>query len=210
MSSKTRKRRKSINRKSIRNHINKIFNGVVGSGLDQEEYDPKYATTYGELTVEGIEKLVQEYQKEKPIESYPSERRVFYDLGSGTGKIVMMIAALVPALQSYGIELVKHRHEKAVYASQQSKKNRNVHFIHGSMFDHSIRNAGWIFISNLCFSESINEDMARKIEEEVQADTLIACSVELPLQNPNAFEHRLFTLPMTWEKESSVHLYRKI
>lgn len=52
--------------------------------------------------------------------------------------------------------------------------------------------------------------MAHKIEKEVQEGTLVACSVELPLQDPAAFEHTDFHLPMTWDNRSSVHLYRKL
>ena len=211
MSSKTKKRRKANFRKSIRNRINKIFHGVKGNGLDDEEYDSKYALTYGELTLEGVEDLVKEYQKVKKIETYASDRQVFYDLGSGTGKIVLMVAALVPSLKSYGIELVKHRHEKALRALEQSDTNtkNNVTFLHGSFLDHPICNAGWIFISNLCFSKEINKEIAEKIEREVQTDTLIASSRDLPV-DPNKFENINFFLPMSWEKRSSAHLYRKL
>lgn len=209
MSAKSKKRRKVKHRKSIRNHINKIFEGIKGNGLDDKEYDPKFATTYGELTLEGIEGLVKEYKKVKKIETYPTERQVFYDLGSGTGKIVMMVAALLPSLKAYGIELVKHRHEKALTALEQTNSKNNITFLHGSFLDYDIRDAGWIFISNLCFSNDMNKEIAEKIEKEVQKDTLIACSRHLPL-DPNHFEDIKFVLAMTWEKKSSAHLYRKL
>jgi hypothetical protein len=192
---------------TTRKKIKKIYKGLNGYGLESS-YDPKYATTYGEITLKGIERLIEIFQKED-INS-PKEPKVFYDLGSGIGKFVTMVAELIPTMKSKGIELVKERHEKAMKVYHLLKKSvqSRIEFICGSMFDYSIKDASWIFISNLCFSDQLNKQLSEKIEQEVKKGTVIACSVELPFHS--AFHRKEYHVPMTWEKSSSIYVYRKL
>lgn len=189
---------------ATRKKIKKIYKGLNGYGLDSS-YDPKYATTYGEITLKGIEQLIDIFQKE-----YIDSPKVFYDLGSGIGKFVTMVAELMPNMKSKGIELVKERHDTAmkVYHTLKDSVQSRVEFICGSMFDYSIKDASWIFISNLCFSDQLNTQLAKKIEHEVKKGTVIACSVELPFHS--AFHRKEYHVPMTWEKSSSIYVYRKL
>jgi len=191
-----------------RKKIKKLYKGLNGYGVNGS-YDSKYATTYGEITLKGIEHLVDIYQKEYKVLS--DSPKVFYDLGSGIGKFVTMVAELIPTIQSKGIELVKERHETAmkVYHTLKDSVQARIEFICGSMFDYSIKDASWIFISNLCFSDQINKKLSKKIEKEVQVNTLIACSVELPF-NLSKFSMKIYKIPMTWEKSSDVYFYRKL
>ena len=195
--------KKNVTRKKIK----KIYKGLNGYGLESS-YDPKYATTYGEITLKGIERLIEIYQKEDT--DSPKLQKVFYDLGSGIGKFVTMVAELMPNIKSKGIELVKERHDKAMKVYHVLKKSvqSRIEFICGSMFDYSIKDASWVFISNLCFSDQLNKQLAKKIEQEVKKDTLIACSVELPFHS--AFHRKEYHIPMTWERSSSIYVYRKL
>lgn len=205
MIKKTRMRSQAI-RNATRKQIKRIYKGMDGYGGD-ETYDGIYPTTYGEITLKGIEQLIQIFQKNQPIQSYPEKQQVFYDLGSGIGKIVMMVASLVPGIKSKGIELVKERHEKAMiaYHALKNKSKANIELICGSFFNHNI-NAAWIFISNLCFPDEINKKLTTYLEKQLQPNTLIACSVELPTNRFTLIQ--TYSIPMTWEKQSSVYLYR--
>jgi hypothetical protein len=205
MIKKTRMRSQAI-RNATRKQIKRIYKGMDGYGGD-EAYDGTYPTTYGEITLKGIEQLIQIFQKNQPIQSYPEKQQVFYDLGSGIGKIVMMVASLVPGIKSKGIELVKERHEKAMvaYHALKNKSKANIELICGSFFNHNI-NAAWIFISNLCFPDEINKKLTTYLEKQLQPNTLIACSVELPTNRFTLIQ--TYSIPMTWEKQSSVYLYR--
>jgi len=204
----TTRRVKHHYRTGTRKHVQHIYKGIDGFGNDIE--DSKYATCYGEITLGGMERLTSIFQKLQPILSYPVERRVFYDLGSGVGKNVIMIASLIQAIKSKGIELVKERHEKAMkaYHTLNKKVQSRVELIYGSFFDHSIHNSAWMFISNLCFSQEINKKLEEKLEKDVQSNTLIACSVELVLNDTFELLGK-FIIPMTWEKKSIVVIYRK-
>jgi hypothetical protein len=200
------------NHKLIRESIQAAYRGIEGYGGD-DDYKEKYDTTYGEITLAGIEKLIHVYRKTYPISKYPSGQRTFYDLGSGIGKNVMMVAGLVPELHAKGIEIVKDRHDKAmsVYHKYKSPSKARITFINGSLYDYSIDDAAWIFISNLCFSQDMNNKLVSKIEKEAQPNTLIACSVQLPCKNTSNIHFlQNVIIPMTWNSDSAVYLYKKL
>ena len=200
---------KSAFRNATRKQIKRIYKGM--NGYADDEIHEKYVTTYGEMTLKGIEQLVTLFEKTQPIQTYPNNQQTFYDLGSGLGKNVMMVASLVPGIKSKGIELVKERHNKAMvaYNALKHKSKENIEFICGSFFDYNISDAAWIFISNLCFTDEINKKLTEQLEKQVQQNTLIACSVELPVNDAFTLIYT-GSIPMTWEKKSALYLYRKV
>ena len=199
-------------RATTRKNIHKMFNNLSGYNVSKEGIDSKYCLTYGEVTVEGVEKLVDILTELRNITSYPVERRTFYDLGSGIGKNVIMVAHLVPQIISKGLEIVPDRHKQALIAYNKIKdaniKNR-IEFTCGSLFDKNLSDAAWVFISNLCFSEKLNTDLTIKLQNELQTNALIVCSKELPFQ-PMFRKLNKFQVPMTWNNLSEVFVYEKI
>ena len=168
-----------------------------------------FSTVYGEVTREGIEKLIKIFNRIQPILKYPRERRTFYDLGSGFGKNVIVAAELIPSIKSKGIELVKERHDGAIdaYNKLSPLLQSQINFTNGSMFDYDISDAAWIFISNLCFSNDINVELALKIEKETKPNTIVACSKPLTLHSFTTLPS--VTIPMTWNSNSELHFYKK-
>ena len=191
--------------------IDNLYTNMSGSAADTSGYDPKYALTYGEITQKGIEKLVTIFNNKRDISTYPSDRRVFYDLGSGIGKNVIVVAISVPSITSKGIELVKDRHTMAMtaYGSLSPSLQERIQFTNGSLFDYTISDAAWIFISNLCFTPELNKELNQKLIKEAQINTLIACSK--PLELDDSF-HRFSNIhiPMTWSDDSELYFYVKL
>jgi len=182
-----------------RKAVRQIYKGVDGYTDKLKGYDKKFALTYGEITLGGIQKLIDIYKSIKPISSYPSDQRVFYDLGSGIGKNVIMVASM-ENMMSKGVELVEYRHNIAMEAWNKTKKSvqSRVEFINKSFLDIPLHNAAWIFISNLCMSEQINKELADKLEKDLQKNTLIASSKPLPFSDKFKFVRKCH-IPMTWD-----------
>ena len=206
----TLKQKRHILRGYTHKNIKNIYGTMEGYGVNLEGYSKKFPTTYGEITVDGLKLLARAYHDIHPITTYPSSQQVFYDLGSGIGKNVIMMASLVPTIHSTGIELVKDRHDMAMLAYQKitDKKIKSRISLHcGSLLDYPLSDAAWIFVSNLCFPPKLNKLLATKLAKEVHATTLIACS--------NALDHASFHLlktvkiPMTWDENSNVYIYEK-
>jgi len=209
---KFKKVKPKIHKKATtRKNVTKIYRGVDGYTSELSNYDPKFAYTYGEMRLSGIQKLIDLYKSIYPISSYPSDRRVFYDLGSGIGKNVIMVASMEPHILSKGIELVEYRHNIAMDAWNKVQKSvqSRVEFMNKSFLDVSLNNAAWIFISNMCFSEQVNKELAEKLEKELQKNTLIASSK--PFVFSNKFELvKTISIPMTWDASSETLIYRKL
>lgn len=85
---------------------------AVGKEVIGREADP--ALTYGECTPEAVMDILT-VTGAKPGE-------IFYDLGSGTGKMVVYAAFLVPFKKSVGIELLPELHEAAQMVGERYRK----------------------------------------------------------------------------------------
>ena len=74
---------------------------------DKKKFEEKgYAITYGELTLDGLKIIMNKVDSKKD--------KVFVDLGSGNGNIVINAIKEHPNLyKSIGIEFSKSRHETA-------------------------------------------------------------------------------------------------
>jgi hypothetical protein len=206
----TSKFRVKIKLKKTRKQIHKLYQNKSGYMNNLEKYKDHHVT-YGEVTQEGIEKLIDAYNKQ-PITSYDKNRRTFYDLGSGIGKNVIVVALLVPEIKSRGIEIVQERHDMAIHSYKQIKSlslRDRIDFVCGSFMDAKLDDAAWIYLSNLCFSEKLNEQISEKIHKEVGINTMIACSKELKLPKKDYSVERL-NIPMTWDNNSMTYLYKKL
>jgi SAM-dependent methyltransferase len=130
--------------------------------------------TYGEVTTLGVRQLAQEMgistrqhnnQSQSESESQ-SESVIFYDLGSGVGRLVAQMYLDHPTIivKAVGVELSQERHEIAVEAlsristsifENDDVKNHSIEFANADALDYDIADATHIFISSLCFPRSV-------------------------------------------------------
>lgn len=187
--------------------INGFSTSIVGTNKN---------TTYGEISISGIQALTDAFKRFAPLSSFDKTLRNFIDLGSGTGKAVIGVAMLNPDIQSNGIEIVNERHEMALSARKRihttSLANR-IHFRNGNFLEppYVFKSACWIFISNLSFSNDLQMALSRRLEADCPAKAVIICSSELPL-NSGHFEciDRGIVIPMSWSVTSTCYVYRRI
>ena len=172
-------------------------------------------TTYGEISMSGIQALTDTFKRFAPLNMFDKTLRNFIDLGSGTGKAVIGVAMLVPEIQSNGIEMVNERHELAMSARKRiqttSLANR-VHFRNGNFLEHPhlFKNACWIFISNLSFSDDLQTSLAKRLESDCAAKSVVICSRELPLGAQFECIDRGIIIPMSWSITSTCYVYRRL
>eukprot|EP00747_Dinoflagellata_sp_TGD_P184268 gnl/TRDRNA2_/TRDRNA2_39739_c0_seq1.p1 gnl/TRDRNA2_/TRDRNA2_39739_c0~~gnl/TRDRNA2_/TRDRNA2_39739_c0_seq1.p1 ORF type:complete len:333 (-),score=62.65 gnl/TRDRNA2_/TRDRNA2_39739_c0_seq1:57-1055(-) len=135
--------------------------------------------TYGELTIDGIAALVADAKArlEKPI-------RNFLDLGSGTGKVVLVAAALCPEMsRATGIEASEQRHEMAEHllqdlASGNARHQRlrdQVLLVHGDARSAValIASADVVWVSNTCFPDWLDNEIGAMIDRYACEGTLV-------------------------------------
>lgn len=150
-----------------------LFGTVAGYSLSSagksrigREGDP--ALTYGECTPEAVEHILQ------VVDAQPGE--VFYDLGSGTGKMVVYAAFFVPLKKSVGIELLPELHEAAQDAGcrydqdvrphlADDRRHTELDFRIGDIFDADLSD-GDIIVSHCCtcFDDALMQKLSDRLE----------------------------------------------
>ncbi len=139
---------------------------AAGKAMIGREADP--ALTYGECTPESVEHLLS------ITDAKPGE--VFYDLGSGTGKMVVYAAFLVPLKKSVGVELLPELHDAAKmvgdrYISEiqpqleDMRRETALCYQLGDIFDTDLSDAD-IVVSHCCtcFDDALMQKLSDKLE----------------------------------------------
>jgi SAM-dependent methyltransferase len=98
--------------------------------------------TYGEVTEKGVSQLIEYFS-----EYFDNPDGVFYDLGSGKGRLCIQVAKETNISKVVGIELHKERHLQAEELLKKSDVN-NVSFIEGDFLAYDLSDATIIFASN--------------------------------------------------------------
>ena len=192
--------------------ILEVYNGLSGSNTSGIGFS-NYKTTYGEVTEQGIHTLSDKIKQYCPV---PRCGNTFYDLGSGIGKVNMGVAILHPEIRSVGIEIVPERVRLAMSCLEKIKQKqiRNRILFHCGDFlspDLNFKNAFCIFLSNMCFTEETNQQIAEKIVREAPAGCIIICSRELPVLPARlARLESNCNVSMSWSASSTCYIYRQV
>lgn len=177
------------------NYAEVLFNHLYGniSGYDVSNAARKAAVgvdtealLYGELPFSTWREIVEIAK--------PKSDGVFFDLGSGTGRVVMSSYLLCDFKKCIGVELLKGLHEKAVLVegvfseAMKSKilnhvAERELKFLCQDIFETDLKEADFIFM-NHPFKGGANFDLLEnKILSEVRPGTKIVTTIR-SLQNP--------------------------
>ena len=193
--------------------LDKLFEGISGFGGMGVE---GFATTYGEVTPAGIQMMSDVFKKVTPITSFGSHQRVFYDLGCGVGKIVVGMAILHPELKCRGIEIVPERIRQAAVATGRitvKSLATRIKFQNGSFLapEVHLRDAAYIFVSNLCLTAESQQQLGEKMERECSAGCVVVASKEFPFRADGPFRLvEMAAVPMSWSADSKARVYRRI
>tara|TARA_Y100000991_G_C21929498_1_gene330183 strand:+ start:112 stop:705 length:594 start_codon:yes stop_codon:yes gene_type:complete len=139
----------------IINYINSLYENT---GNINGIYHKKYDTVYGELCLSEIDKICKEINL--------NQHDIFYDLGSGSGKIVCYFA-LAKNIPSIGIEIIDKRHNVANLI-QSRINNPYVNFLKGDIFDYNFNNGTIFYAYNLTWGHEINQKVINKIKNEAK------------------------------------------
>lgn len=167
------------------------------------------AHTYGEVTPEGFHQILKEVGQSEGV---------FYDLGSGTGKAVILASLFGDFSKLVGIEIIEDlyktakgvldRFDKTVRPIFPPDKNKfTVDFIHANFFDVDISDANLIFTHSTCFYDEIMNQLERKFVSLRKGTKII--TVTKSLVSPFFRLLKSNEFPMTWGK-ATVNIYEKV
>jgi SAM-dependent methyltransferase len=160
--------------------------------------------TYGEITPTGVNKLFDLLHVDVDD--------TFYDLGSGTGKVVLQAFLTTPCRKAAGIELSETRHATATKAKSIVLKmltretDTRLHFQQGDASLVPIDDATIVFMCSLCFPDEVMRKLAWHIASVAQPGTIVL-SLKPFEDNPGLSLFGYIPLPMTWTERFEMLAY---
>ncbi len=117
-------------------------------------------TTYGELKKIGVDSLYNFMKTKINI----NEKSVFYDIGSGNGKIVLHLSLISNFGKFVGVELDKVRYLYSKYIKTQINPDDKVKFINDDIRNVDFSDATFVFVNDLLFDESDVEYIVNQLK----------------------------------------------
>jgi len=144
-----------------------------------------------------------------------SRHDIFYDLGSGVGKLVLQVYLTTPVKRSVGIELSKTRYNIAESCRKQTTLDdhtitgRDLIFLNQNINATNFSDATVCFISGLAFPSPLVQSIMSRLSALEHNVKVISV---LPLPEHKQFKLvKTYQLPMSWSSESvDVCLYTVI
>ena len=198
-----------INPLYVQTLFNHLFSNVDGYHIAGRAQGAtpgsREALLYGEIPFKTWQKIV--------ARSKPKSDAVFFDLGSGTGRVVFQSHLLFDFKKSIGVELLDGLHNKASELEKDFQKaiqpqishllgERKLEFIHGNILHTDLHEADFILLPHPFKKEEdfllLEEKFLRELKPKTKIVTLIR-----DLRNP-AFKYLGFeTYEFSWGKSSA-------
>ena len=103
------------------------------------------------------------------IKKQTTNNKVFYDLGSGSGRVCLSIAREFPSLKVKGIEIFKPVYLLSKLKNQLSKR-QNLELANHDLFKTSLNDADFIFVF---LTKSFLKELTDKVKNEAKAGCLV-------------------------------------
>lgn len=192
---------------SLISEIYKNLNAFKASSKDRKSVtEAGGAPTYGEILPSSVSHLIS-YLDIK-------QKDVFYDLGSGNGKVPFQFYLTTPIKKSVGVELSDYRHNQAMKAKLRAGKKgvltprRSLQYIHGDILKIDFSDATIVYLCSTCYTPEMMTVLQEKISHLRKGAKIITLK-EFSENNKLRLIKEL-ELPMTWSKSTSVYIYEVV
>ena len=192
--------------------LNKLYAPINGTYISQQERKrlklEEDAFTYGEIDFITFMLIFSKIKVE--------DQEIFYDLGSGTGKVVFTVALWGSFSKVYGIELLPGLHEIASNQLEQAKifladdermsKLQSIQFLQGDFKNIDFSDADILFINATCLSHPTWVLLLEKFSKLRTGARIIITTKKIPLKEFSLIYHD--TILMSWGL-NSINIYIK-
>jgi SAM-dependent methyltransferase len=167
--------------------------------------------TYGEVLFESFSEILHD--------AVPRTGEIFYDLGSGTGKAVLIANLLFPFSKTVGIELLKDINDVALEVAKRfdsefkqvvsvEKKLPKLHYIQGDFLSYDFSDADIIFSHCTCHPDELMRVFSKWCDELLKIGARVV-TVTKPLFSENFRLIKSKDYKMGWG-EGTVLFYEKV
>lgn len=193
---------------SLRQTMNRIYKDLEGFKIPKEDEKTvrisKGSPIYGEINQQALNYLL-DYLKLGPHD-------IFYDLGSGVGKVVMQTALRTSVHKAFGIELSSARYQEAQVALERARQldsqlNTRIKFMNEDLLHTNLSKASVIYTCSTAFSQEFMKRVTHRLAQFKQPFRLVSLQ-DLP-KSPDFELIDILKLDMSWVRKASVHVYRR-
>lgn len=195
---------------SCLDYMDTLYQGISGfisyqPGEKEERKKQKVFLTYGEILPSSMDVLIESLS----IHS----NDVFYDLGSGIGKVPLHFFLKTPVRKAVGIEASKERHHSAnnVYRAIKQRfpevfNNRcQLECIQENFLTANISDATIVYSCSTCFDETLLSEMGQVLDNCVNLKYVLTMK-PIPMVFLTLLD--VFEVECTWDKVEC-YLYRR-
>lgn len=146
----------------LENHTtaDSLLNGHVEECYEKlKKYNGSEKFAYGEITKKGAEDIYKWIKSNIGI----TENDVFYDIGSGHGKMVMHFSLISNFKNNIGIELDNLRYKYCLDILNQIDCPENVEFINDDVLNCDLSSATHVFMNDALMSQSLINSIFEKL-----------------------------------------------
>lgn len=190
-------------------YLQMIYENKGGYTIPKEEVEAILSEgghpQYGEIPYDSAAHILDDLD--------PSRRDVFYDLGSGVGKLVIQVYLTTSVKRSVGIELSQTRWDiaescrKKLVEDDHTANGRDLAFLNQNIATASFSDATICFISGLAFPLSLIQSVMDRLGS-LGHDVKVMSILPLP-EHPQFKFIKTYNLPMSWAPEGvDVCLYQ--
>lgn len=158
--------------------------------------------TYGEITPTSVDRMLTYLQM--------TDRDVFYDLGSGVGKVINQVAISVPIRRCVGVELSETRVRLARSALRRLRREvpvraRRCSFRCEDLLDTALDDATVIYTCSTAFSWRFLVRICQRVRAIGRPLKFLTVQELEPMKG---FEHvETLRLDMTWQRRDRLYIY---
>jgi SAM-dependent methyltransferase len=192
---------------SARQIMNRIYKDICGFEIqkvdEQEVRKSNGSPVYGEINQQSLQKLFSLLDL--------TSHDVFFDLGSGVGKVILHAALFTPVKRAVGIELSKDRHQQALIALKKASFwAKHIHerceFIHDNLMNVDLSSATVIYTCSTAFSIRFMKEMSERLAQ-LNHDFRFITLQDLPSEKNFVLIDKI-RLDMSWVRKTPVYIYR--
>jgi hypothetical protein len=193
---------------TIRQIMNRIYKDICGFEIPktdvQEIKKSQGSPIYGEINYKSLNKLLWYLQLE------PHD--IFFDLGSGVGKVILYTALTTPIKKAVGIELSETRHQDALLALKRASIwhpgiDHRCQFLNTDLMTVDLSPASIVYTCSTAFSLTFMKKITDKLSRFTHDFRLITLQ-DLPNDKNFSLIHTL-KLDMSWVRKCPVYIYRR-
>ena len=189
--------------------FNEIYKDIDGFSLSLSERYKKgindKSFVYGEIVPESFCEILEKASIDK--------NTIFYDLGSGTGKAVILSKLIFDIKKSIGIEYLESLVEASQLAYLRLKNILNlededsIKFIQGDIFESDFSDGNLIFINSTCFSDDQLDKLVKMLLKLKEGSRLIVLTKKInDNENFEIISEGLY--PFSWGS-ATVRIYQR-